>query len=118
MSKRMKLLVIAVSAGALLAIGGGVGIAARGDDDRPLKGTNYDRATSAALDYVGGGTVTGTEVGDAREGKSEAGDDAEAYEVDVRRDDGRQVEVELDSSFTVTGSEADDVGEGSDVEED
>jgi hypothetical protein len=31
---------------------------------RPLKGRNYDRVTSAALDHIGGRTVTKTETGD------------------------------------------------------
>jgi hypothetical protein len=50
--------------------------------------------------------------------KTETGDDGEAYEVNIRRDDGSQVEAELDSNFNVTGTEADDVDEGADVEED
>ena len=38
-----------------------------GDDDAteaPITGSALDKATAAALDHTGGGTVTGTEVGD------------------------------------------------------
>jgi uncharacterized membrane protein YkoI len=109
MDRKAKLVVAGLAAGLLGLGAAGVRAAAdSGDDDRPLKGRNYDRATSAALDHVGGGTVT----------KTETGDDGEAYEVDIRRDDGSQVEAELDSNFNVTGTEADDVDEGADVEED
>jgi hypothetical protein len=120
MDRKAKLVVAGITASGLLGLGAaGVRAAAEsGDDDRPLKGRNYDRATSAALNHLGGGTVTKTEIGDAGEAETEPGDDGEAYEVDVRRDDGTQVAAELDSNFNVTGTEADDVDEGADVEED
>lgn len=109
MDKKAKLLVAGLAASGLIGIAAGVGVAANSnDDDRPLKGTNYERATSAALAHVGGGPVTNTEIGD----------DGEAYEVDIRRDDGTQVEAELDSNFNVTRTEAEDADEGADVEED
>jgi uncharacterized membrane protein YkoI len=66
--------------------------------DKPLTGTDLDRATKAALDHTGGGTVTETETGD----------DGAAYGVEVRKPDGRHVEVALDSGFGVVGEEADD----------
>ena len=40
------------------------------------------------------------------------GDDGAAYSVEVRLDDGQQVEVNLDSDFNVIGSEPDDDGAG------
>jgi uncharacterized membrane protein YkoI len=82
--------------------GAGVGVAASGSDDKPLRGSTYDKATAAALEHVGEGTVTETEIGD----------DGAAYEVEIRLDNGSQVEVQLDSNFDVTGSEADDDGAG------
>jgi hypothetical protein len=85
---------------ALAAIGGGIGLATGGDDDRPLKGDVLDRASEAALAHVGEGTVVETE----------AGDDGAAYEVEVKRDDGTVVEVQLDSGFDAIGSERDDDG--------
>ncbi len=95
-------------AGALLAlalIGGGAGIVVAttvGDDDQPLSGSTYDRAVDAALAHTGGGTVTETE----------AGDGGAAYSVEVRLDDGSQVEVQLDEHFNVIGDEPDDDGAG------
>ena len=99
MQKKTKMIVAATIAVAALAVGAGVGIASGGDDDKPLKGSDYERATAAALEHVDG-TVTETEVGDG----------GAAYEVEIRRADGTQVEVQLDSNFEVMGSENDDDG--------
>ena len=88
---------------ALAVIGGGTGVAiatGAGDDDQPLTGSELERARTAALEFTGGGTVI----------ESEAGDDGAAYGVEVRLDDGRVVEVSLDSNFQVLGNEADDDG--------
>jgi hypothetical protein len=88
---------------AVAMIGGtGMGLAASGADDQPLSGSSLDRAVAAALAETGGGTVTETE----------AGDGGAAYSVEVRLADGRQVEVQLDEQFRVTGREADDDGKG------
>jgi hypothetical protein len=85
----------------VVALTGGIAIAAGvGDDDRPLTGSSLQRATAAALAHTGGGTVVETEVGD----------DGAAYGVEIQRDDGSVVEVQLDSSFNVIGDEADDDG--------
>jgi hypothetical protein len=84
-------------------VAGGTAIAvANGSDDASISGVNRDQAVAAALRHVGGGTVTETEVGD----------DGAAYSVEVRLDHGGQVEVRLDTSFHVIGSEADDDGSG------
>jgi hypothetical protein len=87
---------------ALAVIGGGTGIAiaAGSDDDEPLTGSALERATQAALEHTGGGTVIETE----------AGDDGAAFGVEIRLDDGRVVEVALDANFDVIGDEADDDG--------
>ncbi|MBA3553017.1 MAG: PepSY domain-containing protein [Actinobacteria bacterium] len=90
---------------AAVLIGGGAGIAiarGAGDDDRPVTGSRLDRATAAALRETGGGTVTETEVGD----------DGAAYSVEVRLEDGTQVEVNLDENFNVIGQASDDDGRG------
>jgi hypothetical protein len=105
MSKRRKLIAGALAALVVVGIGTGVAVATGGDEEA-LTGNTYDRATAAALDHVGEGTVTETE----------AGDGAAAYEVEVRRDDGSQVEVQLNRNFDVIGSEGDDDGPN-DVEE-
>lgn len=73
--------------------------AAEGTDaDQPLTGSDSDTAAAAALEHVGGGTVT----------EIETGDRGAAYGVEIRRDDGSQVEVQLDTSFAVIGTEEDD----------
>ncbi len=106
MSHRRKSGLIAVAAAAALG-GGGAAIAgaAGGDDDatdRAITGPALDRAGAAALDHTGGGRVTETEIGD-EEG---------AYEVEVTRADGSQVDVHLDSGFKVLGSAADGEADG------
>jgi hypothetical protein len=102
-STRTKLLTAGVFA-ALVAGGIGVAAASGGTDADPgedpdvaITGDALRRASEAALAETGGGTVTGTEVGD----------EESYYEVEVTRDDGSQVDVQLDESFTVVGSSAD-----------
>ena len=107
MSTRTKLAIAAAGALATIAIGTGVVAASSGDDDVPLTGADYNRATEAALDHVGEGRVTETEVGD----------DGASYEVEILRENGTQVEVELDESFEVIGTETDDDGAGDDEDE-
>lgn len=80
MTKRKKL-IIGVAAVAAVGIGTGAAVA-QGEDDLPLRGATRNRATKAALEHGGGGTVTGTELGD----------DGAAYGVEVRsqrRESGR-----------------------------
>ncbi len=108
MNRRTKWLAGGLLALTMVGAGVGIGLAetnpeagdeAEGtDSDQPLTGTDRERAEAAALDSVGGGTVIETEIGD----------DGAAYGVEIRRDDGSQVEVNLDESFTVIGTEADD----------
>jgi hypothetical protein len=99
-----KLLLIPVLA-LVVVIGGvsaGIAIAAGGEDEQPLTGSTLQRATGAALAHTGGGTVVETE----------SGDDGAVYSVEIRRENGSQVEVNLDTDFNVIGSEADDDGAG------
>lgn len=100
MKKRTKIIIAGASA---LALGAGtVGVAVgSGDDDadeRTIKGGALERASAAALDHIGGGNVTATEVGD----------EESYYEVEVTLDDGSQVDVQLDRGFDVVGDESDD----------
>ena len=88
--------VLAVALGAVTL----TAVAQGGDDDQPITGPALEQATAAALAHTGGGTVTETEVGD----------DGAAYSVEVRLDDGRQVEVNLDENFNVIGQADDDDG--------
>lgn len=80
--------------------GQGGGETEAGDDaneapDVPITGAALEAASAAALDYTGEGRVTDTEV-----------DDEESYyEVEVTLDDGREIDVQLDESFTVVGTD-------------
>ncbi len=102
MRRRVLKIAIGVALLAALAGGGAAWATAGGGDEKPLTGTTLDRATAAALEHTGGGTVTETETGD----------DGAAYGVEVRLGDGSQVEVNLDENFQVIGREADDDGPG------
>jgi uncharacterized membrane protein YkoI len=103
MKDKLKGAVVAVVVVAALAVGGAAiaGAAGGGGDDdatdRAISGAALDRAKAAALDHTGGGKVSGTE----------AGDEEGAYEVEVTRADGSQVDVHLDKGFNVIDSAAD-----------
>jgi hypothetical protein len=101
-----KLVLLVLGAVAAVAVTVGVAAPAVGDDDEtPLSGATLARASAAALQHTGGGTVV----------DSETGDDGAAYGVEIRLADGTQVEVTLDGEFNVIGQEADDdSGEGAD----
>ena len=99
-----KLVLIAALVVVIGVVSAGFAIAAGGGDEQPLTGSTLEQATDAALAHTGGGTVVETETGD----------DGAAYSVEVRLDDGSQVEVNLDGNFEVIGSEADDDGAGDD----
>lgn len=106
MTDKLKGMLIAMAAVVALAAGGAaIAGAAGGDDqtgrddeskDQPITGTALDRASRIALDHVGGGKVTATEVAD-EEGY---------YEIEVtRKADGSQVDVHLNRGFSVAGTE-------------
>jgi hypothetical protein len=108
MKDKLKGVLIAVAAIAALAVGGAaIAGAAGGDDDgsdKPISGQALDRAEAAALAHTGGGKVTETE----------AGDEEGAYEVEVTRSDGSQVDVHLDKQFNVISEVGDDDSGGED----
>jgi len=91
----------AVAAAALIGVGG-VAWGSAGDGE--LTGDDLDRASRVALEAVGEGEVTETEVGD-EEG---------AYEIEVTKADGSQVDVHLDENFEVISLDPDDETEGDD----
>jgi hypothetical protein len=102
-----KVAVIAALVVGIGAVGGGVALAAGGDDDAtdtPITGSALEQAEAAALAHTGQGRVTETEVGD----------EESYYEVEVTLDDGSQVDVQLDKGFNVVGSEGDRDGSGED----
>ena len=96
--KRIAVLIASTVALTAGAVGGAFAMA--GDDDaqeRPIPAADLDQAKQAALEETGGGTVTGTEVGD----------EESKYEVEVTLDNGNQVDVQLDADFDVVGTESD-----------
>ena len=97
-AKRTRWIVGGAVVAALVGGGTAVAVGTIGDDDRPLTGPDLKRATAAALAHTGGGTVI----------ESEVGDDGAAYGIEIRLDDGRVVEVNLDEDFRVLGEETDD----------
>jgi uncharacterized membrane protein YkoI len=107
MQNRTKIAIAAAAVVGLIAVGSGVALAGGVDDDdteTPIAGADLDEATAAALAHTGEGRVTGTEVGD----------EESYYEVEVTLDNGTEVDVQLDESFAVVGSEADDGSEAGD----
>lgn len=107
---RKRFVVPALAVVAVLGAGG-VAVAATtgtiGSDD--LGGADRDRAGSVALEFAGGGTVTDAETSDDR---------GTAYEVDVTREDGTEVEVHLDDAYQVVRGEEDRDDDGDDRDDD
>lgn len=98
--KTKRTLVVAAAA-AVLAVAAGAGIAqAVSGSEEPVTGPAADRAAEAALDAAGGGSVLEIERQDD--------DGSGIYEVEVRREDGSEVEVHLDAQFQPVGTVADD----------
>jgi uncharacterized membrane protein YkoI len=94
-----------IAAGVVVAAGAGTAAAvgAGGDTDKPIqKRSDRQKAEEAAVRYVGEGRATETE----------EGDEESYYEVEVRRDDGSQVDVQLDRRFNVVGSSEDEEDSG------
>jgi hypothetical protein len=100
----VRTLVIAVAVAILVALGGaGIAYAAGGDSEEQVTGPDAQKAESAAIAAVGGGTVTEVE---REDGDGTAG----GFEVEVKRENGTQVEVHLDGDLNVVGQQADEDG--------
>ena len=98
----VRTLVIAAAVAMLVALGGaGIAYANAGDSEEQVTGSDAQKAKSAAIAAVGGGTLTEVERDD---GYGTSG----VYEVEVKREDGTQVEVHLDGDYDVVGQEADE----------
>jgi len=67
------------------------------EEDVPITGSALDRASAVALNHIGEGEVTDTEIGD-EEGY---------YEIEITTDDGDEVDVHLDEDFNVLSTEWD-----------
>jgi uncharacterized membrane protein YkoI len=99
----IRTLVIAAAVAMLVALGGaGIAYATGGDSEEQLTSPEAQKAKSAAIAAVGGGTVTEVERDD--------GYGAGVFEVEVKREDGSQLEVHLDRDLNVVGQEADEDG--------
>jgi hypothetical protein len=93
--------ILAAVGAAAVTIGTGLATAQPDDGEgTPITGEALMTASQAALAFTGGGTVTGTEVGD----------EESLYEVEVTTADGSQVDVQLDENFAVVGSKTDPPG--------
>lgn len=92
-SKRV--IIPSVAALAALGVGAGLWSATAADD---VRGSERDRVGAAAVRAAGGGTAVEVETSDDR---------GEAYEVEVRKDDGTEVDVALDRDLEIVGREDD-----------
>jgi hypothetical protein len=103
--------ILAGAAVVALGVGGTALASGVGSDDnggtrddgagKPITGPALGKASAIAIDRVGGGRVTGTELQD-EEGY---------YEIEVTRGDGSQVDVHLDSHYNVLDANGDGSGE-------
>jgi uncharacterized membrane protein YkoI len=99
----VKTLVIAAAVAMSVALGAaGIAYANGGDSEEQLTGPDAEKAKSAAIAAVGGGTVSEVERDD--------GNGTGAFEVEVTREDGSQLEVHLDGDYNVVGQQADEDG--------
>jgi len=88
---------ILLAAAVMVTAATGVAAANQQDSDTPITGPALEQASEAALNHIGEGTVTETEVGD----------EESMYEVEVTLADGTQIDVQLDEEFHVVGTESD-----------
>jgi uncharacterized membrane protein YkoI len=102
-SKRVIISTVAVVAA--LGIGGGVWATAAGADPG-VPGAERDRVAAAAVQAAGGGTAAEVETSDDR---------GAAYEVEVRKPDGAEVDVTLDKNLKAIGQEAGDADDAGDT---
>ena len=107
MAINVRTLLITAAVAMLLALGGaGIAFANGDDSSEQVTGPDAQKAKSAAIAAVDGGSVTEVERDD--------GDGTGVFEVEVKRDDGSQVEVHLDRDLNVVGQEADEDGRNDD----
>ncbi len=109
MTRKRKYLIAGVAVIALGAGGAGIAQAVGGDSsDEQVTGPEADRAKQAAVEIVGSGRAVGAERED---------DDGSAWEVEVVRGDGRNVEVELNRALERVAVDVDDDAGGEDKNE-
>ena len=107
MTRKKYIVVAGVAALAAVGIGGA---AFAGTDkgahetDTPISGPARERASAVAVDAAGGGRVTETE----------QGDEESYYQVEVTKDDGSHVDVNLDRAFNVVKTKTEGAERGGD----
>jgi uncharacterized membrane protein YkoI len=89
-----------------LGVAGTVWATTASADD--LGGSERDRVVAAAKTAAGDGDVVSAESSDRDRDDTDADDRNEAYEVEIRKADGTEVDVKLDKDLKVIGQEADD----------
>lgn len=94
--RRKRVIIPAVAALAVLGVGTTVWTSTASDD---LDGSERDRVAAAATEAAGGGTAVDVEASDDR---------GAAYEVEVRLDDGTEVDIELDEDLDEVSRDEDD----------
>ena len=103
---RSKRAIIATTAAVVVALGAGGAVwATAANADPSVQGADRDRVGNAAVQAVGGGTVLDVETSD---------DAGEAYEVEVRKADGTEVDVALDKDLKVVTQHADTAADADD----
>ncbi len=100
---------VLISSAAVVAVLGIGGVAWGTTANADLAGSERERVGSAATEAVGGGTVLEVETSDDR---------GEAYEVEVRKDDGTEVDVALDEDLQVVAERDDRDDDGDDRDDD
>ena len=94
--RRKRVILPTIAAVAVLGVGATVWTAAANDG---VQGGERDRVGAAAVEAAGGGTAVDVESSDDR---------GEAYEVEVRMDDGTEWDVSLDADYQVLNKNAND----------
>jgi uncharacterized membrane protein YkoI len=107
MTRARKLVIVGAAVIALAAGGVGIAQAVGGDDEEQVTGAQAERAKQAAVESVGGGSAVAVERDD---------DGGAAYEVEVVRADGREVEVRLTEDLKQVGAGTGDDGDGNETE--
>jgi uncharacterized membrane protein YkoI len=94
---RTKRVLVPTVAAAVLLGAGATAWTATADDT--VRGDDRDRIAASAVKAAGGGTAVDVETSD---------DPGEAYEVEVRMDDGSEVDIALDENLDVVTKDVDD----------
>jgi uncharacterized membrane protein YkoI len=104
--KRTTKIITASLAAVTVAVGAGTAYAVATDDPDSVTGDDLQRAIDAARSETGGGTILDVEHDDG------------GYDVEVRLDDGAEVDVSLGADFTVVSTETDNPDDGASDEDD